>query len=82
MMYAMAGAMSEHTYGEQTRFETKLTDSEIEEIKRVREACINTNRDFILIEKNPIDFEKGKERVGEIFVNYGLDPNPLLDERM
>lgn len=46
------------------------------------EACINTNRDFIIIEKNPIDFEKGKKRVGKIFKNYGLDLQPLLDERM
>lgn len=46
------------------------------------EACINTNRDFIIIEKNPIDFEKGKERVGKIFKNYGLELQPLLDERM
>lgn len=27
------------------------------------EACINTNRNFIIIEKNPIDFEIGKNRV-------------------
>lgn len=46
------------------------------------EACINTNRDFILIEKNPIDFEKGKKRVGEIFKNYGLDLQPLLNEQI
>ena len=44
------------------------------------EACINTNRDFIIIEKNPIDFEKGKKRVGEILKNYGLDLQPLLLE--
>ena len=46
------------------------------------EACINTNRDFIIIEKNPIDFEKGKKRVEKIFKNYGLDIQPLLDECM
>ena len=46
------------------------------------EACINTKRDFIIIEKNPIDFEKGKERVEKIFKNYGIDLQPLLDERM
>lgn len=46
------------------------------------EACINTNRDFIIIEKNPIDFEKGKKRVEKIFKNYGLDIQPLLDEWM
>ena len=31
------------------------------------EACINTNRNFILIEKNPIDFEIGKNRIEKIF---------------
>lgn len=31
------------------------------------EACINTNRDFIIIEKNPIDFEIGKERIRNLF---------------
>lgn len=46
------------------------------------EACINANRDFIIIEKNPIDFEKGKKRVGEIFKNYGLNLQPLLNEQM
>ena len=46
------------------------------------EACINTNRNFIIIEKNPIDFEKGKERVEKIFKNYGLDIQPLLNEQM
>jgi len=46
------------------------------------EACINTNRDFVIIEKNPIDFEKGKKRVWEIFKNYGLDLQHLLNEQM
>lgn len=46
------------------------------------EACLNTNRDFIIIEKNPNDFEKGKERVGKIFKNYGLNPQTLLDAQM
>lgn len=46
------------------------------------EACINTNRDFIIIEKNPNDFEKGKKRVEEIFKNYGLNPQILLDAQM
>lgn len=46
------------------------------------EACINTNRDFIIIEKNPNDFEKGKERVGKIFKNYGINLQPLLDTQM
>jgi site-specific DNA-methyltransferase (adenine-specific) len=27
------------------------------------EACINTNRNFIVIEKCPIEFEKGKNRI-------------------
>ena len=27
------------------------------------EACINTNRNFIIIEKNPIAFEQGKKRI-------------------
>jgi site-specific DNA-methyltransferase (adenine-specific) len=42
------------------------------------EACINTNRDFIIIEKNPNDFEIGKNRIGKIFENYKLDLQPLL----
>jgi site-specific DNA-methyltransferase (adenine-specific) len=46
------------------------------------EACINLNRDFILIEKEPNYYEAIKERVGKIFKNYGLDLQPLLDERM
>lgn len=46
------------------------------------EACLNTNRDFIIIEKNPNDFEKGKERVERIFKNYGLNPQTLLDVQM
>lgn len=29
------------------------------------EACINTNRNFIIIEKNPIEFEKSKIRIEE-----------------
>lgn len=46
------------------------------------EACINTNRDFIIIEKNPNDFEKGKERVGIIFKNYGINLQPLIEAQM
>lgn len=46
------------------------------------EACINLNRDFILIEKEPNYYEVIKERVGKIFKNYGLDLQHLLDERM
>jgi len=46
------------------------------------EACINLNRDFILIEKEPNYYEVIKERVGNIFKNYGFNLQPLLDERM
>ena len=46
------------------------------------EACINLNRDFILIEKEPNYYEVIKKRVGEIFKNYGLDLQPLLNEQM
>jgi site-specific DNA-methyltransferase (adenine-specific) len=44
------------------------------------EACINLNRDFILIEKEPNYYEVIKERVGGIFKNYGLNLQPLLNE--
>jgi site-specific DNA-methyltransferase (adenine-specific) len=46
------------------------------------EACINLNRNFILIEKEPNYYEVIKERVGKIFKNYGLDLQPLLNEQM
>lgn len=46
------------------------------------EACINLNRDFILIEKEHNYYEVIKERVGKIFKNYGLDLQPLLNEQM
>lgn len=46
------------------------------------EACINLNRDFILIEKELNYYEVIKERVGKIFKNYGLDLQPLLNEQM
>ena len=46
------------------------------------EACINLNRDFILIEKEQNYYEVIKERVGKIFKNYGLDLQPLLNEQM
>ena len=46
------------------------------------EACLNLNRDFILIEKEPNYYEVIKERVGKILKNYGLDLQPLLNERM
>jgi hypothetical protein len=45
-------------------------------------VSINTNRDFIIIEKNPNDFEKGKKRVGKIFKNYGLNPQSLIEAQM
>jgi site-specific DNA-methyltransferase (adenine-specific) len=45
-------------------------------------ACIETNRDFILIEKELNYYEVIKERVGKIFKNYEIDLQPLLDERM
>ena len=38
--------------------------------------------DFILIEKELEYYEIIKERVGKIFENYGIDLQPLLDERM
>ncbi|MCX6302604.1 MAG: site-specific DNA-methyltransferase [Bacteroidia bacterium] len=44
------------------------------------EACLNTNRDFILIEKNPEDFEIIRNRVVAIFKNYGLDLQTLTGE--
>lgn len=46
------------------------------------EACINLNRDFILIEKEPNYYEVIKERVGKIFKNYEIDLQPLLNELM
>lgn len=42
------------------------------------EACINTNRNFIIIDKDPIDFEKGKKRVERLFEQRNLDITPLL----
>ncbi len=46
------------------------------------EACIEENRDFILIEKELEYYEVIKERVGKILKNYGIDLQPLLDERV
>jgi len=37
------------------------------------EACINTNRDFILIEKSPVEFEKGKKRIGDVLTECGIN---------
>jgi len=37
------------------------------------EACINTNREFILIEKDPNDFNIGKTRIEKILKNYELN---------
>lgn len=42
------------------------------------ESCINTNRDFIIIEKNPVDYEIGKNRVKKLFDEYNLNFNSLL----
>jgi len=44
------------------------------------EACIEENRDFVLIEKELDYYEVIKKRVGKIFKNYGLDLQPLLNE--
>jgi DNA modification methylase len=44
------------------------------------EACLNTNRDFILIEKNYNDYEKIKDRVDAILKNYGLNPKFLIED--
>lgn len=43
------------------------------------EACLNLNRDFILIEKEPNYYEVIKERVGKIFKNYGINLQPLIE---
>ena len=40
------------------------------------EACINTNREFIIIEKDPVEYEKGKNRILNII---GLDTNVKYD---
>jgi site-specific DNA-methyltransferase (adenine-specific) len=37
------------------------------------EACINTNRDFIVIEKNITDFNKSKERVNQVFQKHNIN---------
>jgi len=37
------------------------------------EACLRNNRDFIIIEKNNIDFELGKKRVEEIMNKMGMN---------
>jgi site-specific DNA-methyltransferase (adenine-specific) len=43
-------------------------------------ACLNTNRDFILIEKNYNDFEKIKNRIAVIFKNYGFNAKTLIED--
>lgn len=43
-------------------------------------ACLNTYRDFILIEKNHDDYEKIKYRIAVIFKNYGLNPESLISD--
>lgn len=42
------------------------------------EACINTNRQFIIIEKNLNDYKLGKDRVCEILDDLGIVLQPLL----
>jgi DNA modification methylase len=42
-------------------------------------ACINTNRNFIIIEKSPVEFEKGKKRVAAALGALSIDIHPLLD---
>jgi len=46
------------------------------------EACINTNREFILIEKELKYYEIIKNRIGKLLENRGVDLQPLLDEWM
>ena len=41
----------------------------------VGEACINTNRDFILIENDVNEFNIGKKRIYDIFENMDIDTN-------
>ena len=43
-------------------------------------ACINTNRDFIIIEKDTIEFKKSKKRIEEIFKKYNFDITPLIED--
>jgi len=43
------------------------------------EACINLNRDFILIEKEPKYCEIIKERIGKIFNDHNLNIDTLLE---
>jgi len=46
------------------------------------ECSVENNRDCITIEKDDINCDMIKERAGKIFENYGIDLQPLLDERM
>ena len=46
------------------------------------ECAIENNRDCITIEKDDYNYDMIKKRAGKIFKNYGLDLQPLLDERM
>lgn len=43
------------------------------------EACLNTNRDFILIENDPIEFEKSRMRLEKVFKKYGISSQHLLE---
>lgn len=42
------------------------------------EACVNTNRDFIIIEKDSISFKNGKDRILNILKNNKIDAQHLL----
>lgn len=44
------------------------------------EACFNTKRDFILIEKNPSDFEIGKNRIVNLFKEKNIEYKHLLTD--
>jgi site-specific DNA-methyltransferase (adenine-specific) len=43
------------------------------------EACFNTNRNFILIEKSPEDYEIGKKRVVDIFEKNNISSAHLFE---
>lgn len=42
------------------------------------EACVLTNREFILIEKCPKEYERGKERVEKVFIDLNLPHSHLF----
>jgi len=47
----------------------------------VGEACVNLNRDFILIEKEQNYYEVIKERLGKNLKKYGIELRSLLNEK-